>query len=131
MKEVVYERPPAQVWDRATAELGADDHTIFVYQKQIYVPSGEPLTPNLYLHETVHLIQQKDDSDGWWERYFSDPQFRFDQEVEAYRAEYAYFSKLHKDRNERARIGRSLAAKLASPLYKTGNGLEAYRRITA
>jgi len=127
---VLYERPPASVWDRAV-KLGADDNTVFAYGRTYYVPSGIPLTPDLALHEATHTMQQGEDVDGWWDRYFEDVNFRFEQELEAYRTQYKCLKNVVKDRNNLARQARLLAVTLSGPLYgKLVSGSEAYARIT-
>jgi hypothetical protein len=88
---------------------------VFAYGDAIYSPSGSNLSPDLIEHEKVHLRQQADvgGAEVWWERYITDPQFRLDQEVEAYRAQVAW----HTDRASRRRCLRRVARDLASPMY--------------
>ena len=86
--------------------------TIFSYAPHVYVPSGEPLSKPLEAHEAVHQRQQGDDPAAWWARYLTSPTFRFDQELEAHRAE------MRAARGSgRNRARRSIARRLSSKLY--------------
>jgi hypothetical protein len=126
---VVYGKPP--VWDRAVKELGANENTVFTYGKTVYVPSGNPLSPDLQVHEAIHSTQQGEDPAGWWEKYFADAAFRVEQELYAYQHQYRFFCGMFRDRNVRARFARQLAGTLAGTLY--GRPIDfsvAYQRIT-
>lgn len=128
---VIYSRPPAHVWDRATTLLGATETTIFTYAPDIYVPSGEFLSAPLYSHELVHLEQQGTSPDVWWERYFVDVEFRVEQEIPAYRKQYQKFCFAQKDRNARARFAAAIASDMAGPLYgKVMDFTKAYKLIS-
>lgn len=52
--------------------------------------SPRELTRDLVVHESVHVTQQGDKPDEWWDRYGDDVEFRYSQELEAYRAQYKY-----------------------------------------
>ena len=93
----------------------AQDDVIFAYSPYVYVPSGRHLTGALQSHEAVHLQQQQDDPAGWWERYLDSVFFRFGQELEAHRAEYAWWKKWRPQKAQKAK--RLIAARLRSPLY--------------
>lgn len=89
---------------------------IFTYGDTVYNPSGGTLSLELQAHEAVHVKQQADPA-TWWSRYLEDPEFRYNQELEAHRAEYRSFCSRNKDRNKRARFLNTIASRLASPLY--------------
>lgn len=90
---------------------------IFAYRKTIYNPSGGQLTKWLVAHEKVHFKQQGDDTEGWWDRYLVDIDFRLDQELEAHRAEYKHFCYVYKSREQRVRFLSEIALRLSGPLY--------------
>lgn len=113
--KIVKDYPPNIDRIRKTFPLSGSE--IFTYGDTVYVPSGVPLTPELEAHEQVHINQQGNQPDVWWEKYFFDPQFRLDQEIEAHRAEYKKFCSLNKDKNQQARFLNSIAMRLASPMY--------------
>lgn len=52
--------------------------------------SPRELSRDLVVHESVHVTQQGDKPDEWWDRYGDDVDFRYSQELEAYRAQYKY-----------------------------------------
>lgn len=113
---IKHEYPPnlAQI-ETAFGPVGPT--VIFTYAPHIYVPNGDRLSKPLIAHEEVHLRQQCDDPEMWWERYLADPEFRFQEELEAHRAEWATARRIIRDRNRSARILTAIARRLASPLY--------------
>jgi len=90
---------------------------IFAWGNTIYNPGGGPIPPWLAAHEKIHMLQQGDDIEGWWDRYLVDAEWRFKQELEAHQEEYRVFCVLNKDRNTRIRYKNMLAARLASSMY--------------
>jgi len=69
-------------------------HVIYCYGDTIYNPSGKEITPDLEIHEDTHRKQQGTAPDLWWNKYLADPQFRLDQEIEAYGEQYIFACKL-------------------------------------
>lgn len=67
--------------------------TIFCYGNTIYNPFDIKITPDLEAHEEVHVEQQGNDPDAWWTKYISDPQFRTEQEIEAYGVQLSFAKK--------------------------------------
>ena len=66
--------------------------TVFCYGQTIYNPSKGEIPPDIEYHESIHMAQQAKYStpDLWYIKYFLDPQFRLDQELEAYSAQYLW-----------------------------------------
>jgi len=94
------------------------DNTVFTYGDTIYAPKVRFQLPiDLVTHEQTHSMQQGNDPEAWWDHYISDKQFRFDQELEAYRNQYRHFCRIRKGRNERFNFLKMIAMDLASPLY--------------
>lgn len=101
---------------------------VFTYGDTCHTKSGT-LPEWLVPHEEVHSRQQVDPEE-WWERYFIDPQFRFEQELEAYQVQYKWILEHYKDRNKQAQFLNKFASDLSGQMY--GNLLthsKAYRRI--
>ena len=114
--KVIYEYPP--VYDdiiRAGLKPGKD--TVFAYGDAIYNPNNVPITPDLEVHEAVHMRQQANDVADWWIKYLTDLQFRLEQEIEAYQAQYLFICKVVKDRNRQHKILSKIAEFLSGPLY--------------
>lgn len=63
---------------------------IFCYGDTIYNPFKITITADLDAHEAVHSNQQGDNPETWWNRYCTDPQFRLEQEIEAYGVQYKF-----------------------------------------
>lgn len=83
---------------------------IITYGNKVY--SNQPLPDHLIAHETVHCEQQGWNDDAaakWWDKYLTDPRFRYEQELAAYRAQY-------KELPDKSAVV-SLAKDLSSPMY--------------
>lgn len=112
------ERPPN--FERIHAAFPeADKHgVLFAYGEAIYNPSGVILTPWLRAHEYRHCARQwQADPEAWWEKYCTDDEFRYGEELIAHVEEYIVQAKATKDRNQRARLEMRTAARLVAPLY--------------
>lgn len=76
---------------------------VIAYYPNIYCINDLSERPDIIVHEQTHLVQQ--DLYGvekWWERYLTDPKFRLEQEVPAYRNQIAYMRKNYNgNRNKR------------------------------
>lgn len=130
--KIIIGYPP--FYDRVIAafpEVANQPNVIFTYGDIIYNPMSGNLPQYIIEHEKVHSYQQKAmGKDEWWDKYLVDAQFRFDQELEAYRKEYKYFCKTYRDMNQRDSFLRFQALMLSSPMY--GNLIpmrEAMKRI--
>lgn len=130
MREIV-EYPP--IYDRARQLFDIDRRAVvFAWDDAIYNPRGVILTPDLIAHEAVHGEQQRryGSPEQWWERYLTDPKFRLEQEVEAYRVQYATFCHKNKNRQQRFDLLKRISADLSSPMYQCDITFgEAMRRI--
>ena len=91
---------------------------VYTYGDAVYT-NNTPLPKHLQVHEGVHMIQQEKigGPDIWWKKYGEDPTFRFEQELEAYRAQYQYFKANCKDRNRVFAFASELARQISSPMY--------------
>lgn len=119
--KVSFEKPP--VYDEANKIFKLEENgigAVFTYGDTCYNPFGVPLTAELIRHEETHMEQQEGHPDVaavWWKRFVQDPQFRVDQEAEAYGAQYKLYCQQHKDRNSRAKYLWQIATLLAGPMY--------------
>lgn len=87
--KVVEEYPPN--YAVICAALGTPpEHAVFTYGDAIYNPSGRELLPDVIYHESIHAEQQGNAPDLWYTKYLSDPDFRYEQELEAYGKQYQY-----------------------------------------
>lgn len=98
--------------DKYKEKFAITDRTIFAYDKEIY--SNYELPHHLLIHELKHLEQQnRIGVDMWVDKYLNIPEFRLNEEVEAYQAELGTI----RDRNLRYRHKMDCAQKLSSDLY--------------
>jgi hypothetical protein len=93
---------------------------IFAYGGDIYNPSAVEIPHALGRHEELHQLRQSELTGGaqeWWDRYLTNPEFRYFEELLAHAEEYrAQVSTFH-DRNIRAALLTSTARRLVAPLY--------------
>lgn len=109
-------RPPN--YGEIRARFNIHPQAVFTYGERIYNPTASLLSEDLIVHEKVHADQQRPGGPAaWWQRYLVDPAFVLEQELEAYRRQFAFFCRLNRDRNEQFQILRLLAGDLASPMY--------------
>lgn len=107
------QKPP--VYERCHKQFGVewDNGLIIAYGDTIHC-KNIPVTPQKEVHEQTHFDQQNGNPEEWWERYFTDKDFRLSQEVEAYKNEITFVKKYCKDRNQVARIVHQLRLDLAN-----------------
>jgi hypothetical protein len=96
------------------------DKQVFAYYPNIYSPSGKELSPDLRLHEEIHLAQQKDmGADAWWNRYLTDAEFRYGEELAAFGSQLAYGRRVYLRKIYDAMLV-DFSLQLSGELYKTG-----------
>ncbi len=93
MKYKVVTYPPwyLSLWKKKFPFADFEKGVIMVWGKKIYINRPDLLTIPLIRHEEVHLRQQKNSylfGLIWLIRYVFSVKFRFNQEIEAHRAEY-------------------------------------------
>lgn len=74
---------------------------------------------DLLEHELIHVRQQTEDmpKSKWWDEYLSNPEFRYKQELEAYRRQLEFLGGIIKDRNRLHQIRVQIAQILSGDLY--------------
>jgi hypothetical protein len=117
MRPVIAE-PPLYPEILAAFPAAKSMRPVFAWGHTIYNPHGIEITPELRVHEGIHGQRQGDNPEEWWRRYMVDPAFRLMEELLAHATEYrAYCDRPDFDRNRRRLVLRSIAQRLASPLY--------------
>jgi len=94
-----------EIYTKCHEQFGVnwDDGVVFTYGDTIHCKYK--LSPDLIIHESVHVKQQADmGKDEWWGKYFTDKEFRLSQEIAAYRLQIAFIKNNVKDRNEAFRM---------------------------
>lgn len=129
MTKIVKAYPPN--YDEIKARFNPPANTVFAYGDAIYSPSNVNLAADLIEHERTHFAQQAraGGPEAWWRRYIDDPQFRLEQEIEAYRAQYAAVATL--PRPERRALLAFICKSLASGMYGRLVTKEQARRLVA
>jgi len=129
------EYPPKRIYKKAKRLFGDDivnfdKHTTFTVGNVIYCKIQPP--EDLLVHELVHVKQQTEIGHRkWWRKYFKNMNFRYHQELEAYRKQYNWVKLNIKDNNLQNKYLISFARALSGKLY--GNLVtfhEAYKEIS-
>lgn len=115
------EKPPEWILEAVKEKWGVDWNStvIFTYENLITTFNGE-MTEDLIAHEQTHVRQQLEyigGADAWWREYLDNDEFRFKQELQAYRNQYQWLVKNIKDRNEVARFLTHYAKSLSGAMY--------------
>lgn len=116
MSKIVQEFPPN--YEDICAAIPAvrrNPSIVFVYGDTIYSPSNAELRDDLIIHEEVH-VERQTDPEAWWQQYLTDPKFRLEEELVAYRAQWQYLMQ-NSERPIRRRILNSIAKDLAGAMY--------------
>lgn len=109
--------PPNIATIRAALDISGVE-PVFTYGDTIYNPYKHHIDAALMAHEETHERQQRDGGpDLWWQRYLDDPQFRAEQEIAAYRAQFRKLKKLRAKRDSLAMCLKDWAGNLAGPMY--------------
>jgi len=112
------EQPPYGVMQKCAEKFDLSQSCpIFTFNDTIYNPHDGEIDEYLISHERVHMAQQQRDPHGWWDNYLAIPQFRFDQELQAYRVQFRVMKTTIKDRNALARALFDMSKDLSSPMY--------------
>lgn len=116
LMKVVREYPPNIEDIKAHLEPG--EHTVFTYGDTLYAPHlgvDQEIPAHLFAHEEIHAEQQKDPV-AWWKQYVKDPQFRLEQELEAYGKQYQWAKTNLRSKYLKGFLF-SIASDLAGPMY--------------
>lgn len=116
MSKVVKAFPPN--YEEICAAIPAvrkNKHIVFTYGDTIYSPSNTELRPDFLEHEETHVKRQSDPV-AWWARYLTDVQFRLDEELAAYRAQYQYAVE-HYSRADRRALLTGMTKDLSGAMY--------------
>lgn len=113
------------------ARFNPAPNTVFAYGETIYSPGRIDLPADLIVHERTHFDQQRaaGGPEAWWRRYIDEPQFRLEQEIEAYRAQYATCASF--PRPQRRQLLAHICKSLASGMYGSLVTKEQARKLVA
>lgn len=117
---VIIERPPNFELILRAFPNADQPGVIFAYGDNIYNPSGKEIPRALLAHEAVHCERQqyhKMSPEIWWKLYTESTAFRYHEELLAHVAEFKAQDYRGLDRNQRAKVLQSTAARLVAPLY--------------
>ena len=112
---IKYEYPPNYKDILEVLPAARKKGVVFTYGEDVYSPSGK-FTLDVAVHEDVHIQQQNHGAKDWWDKYLSDPAFRFQQELQAYQQQWV-FAKSSMDRFTRRKLLRRISKDLAGPIY--------------
>lgn len=114
---IINDRPPNFEVIQAAFPKAENPGVLFAYDGNIFNPSGIVVPPALIAHEEVHLHRQRDAGPiAWWDKYLTDSEFRYNEELLAHVAEFKT-QRVTSDRNFGARLLMHTALRLVAPLY--------------
>lgn len=118
--KIIVAEPP--IFKRAKELFESAEESLFAWGEVIYNPANINVDEFLVAHEKTHHHQQaqKGSPEEWWELYFTDDDFRADQEAQAYGEQYRVYCIKRADKNMRAKYLHAIATHLSSPLYNLG-----------
>lgn len=113
--KISQEKPPN--WDKLVELFGVEWGTVVVTWGDT-CHCGVRITDDTMWHEMVHQRQQREIGiEEWWRRFYVDTQFRYEQELEAYREQYQWMREREPDRNKISVYGMRLASYLSGKMY--------------
>lgn len=115
---IAYEYPPNYEIVKKAFNLGDHENVVFTYGDTLYVPQGKKtkIDKPLMAHEETHARQQSQMTpQWWWDEFLSNPKFRLEQELEAYREQYKAMQNL--PAQKRAGYLTHIATDLSSEIY--------------
>src|SRR6266403_4994244 len=102
VRVIKIEQPPNFERIHAVFPNAGDKGVLVAYGEDIFNPSNVHISPALLAHEYRHCARQwQADPEAWWEKYMTDQEFRYHEELIAHAEEYACQAKMTKDRNAR------------------------------
>jgi hypothetical protein len=116
--KISHERPPN--WEKIVKvfpDLAQRKGVLFCHGPVIYNPDKVVIKPQLVKHEEAHSERQGADPEAWWNKYLTDPSFRYHEELIAHRVEWLAYCKRHYGASDRQKYLSLIADRLASPLY--------------
>lgn len=115
---IILEQPPNFEQIKVAFPKAENPGVLFAFDGNIYNPSGIVVPPALIAHEEVHLHRQvRQGAYDWWDRYLTDHEFRYYEELLAHVAEFKTQQHISNDRNFGARLLMRTALRLVAPLY--------------
>lgn len=116
--KIVNQFPPRYEEIKKAFNLDPKSPIVFTVGETIYNPMGCVIDEPLMKHEETHFLQQTDTGiDYWWDRYLTDPKFRFYQELSAYQKQYQLAKRVIKDRESLHRFLWNISRDLSGPMY--------------
>jgi hypothetical protein len=127
---IVNREYPPIMEDILNAGLTPPDEAVYTYGDSIFVPNPvlDHLPKDLIVHESIHSLRQQNASchglsvpsmspSYWWQRYLKDDHFRYQEELIAYRVQYACYCENHSNSRKRSEMLLWFAQCLSDPMY--------------
>ena len=117
----IIKKQPPNIQEINEAGLFYDKNSLFCWGEEIYTLATDQIYPDILYHEQIHSRQQKvfGSPEMWWKKYLINPEFRKDQEVEAF-AEQLKFVRIHYKNKEIKDALNEFAGNLSSNMYNLG-----------
>lgn len=94
---------------------------LFAFGDLLYNPNSIDIPEDVMFHEQIHSDQQRacTSPEVWWNKYIFDRDFRLNQEVEAYAAQYRFLKPFLSNSILKQALF-EFASNLSGPLYQLG-----------
>ena len=108
------------MWDRELGKIPDDiSRIMFTYHESIY--TNQKISEDYFIHEMAHYVRQgagenKEMADKWWYEYCTKPDFRYQEELLAYREQY-HFMQGRLNKPQAFEYAKFLAKELSSEKY--------------
>lgn len=130
---IVNEKPPIEIYEGCDLrfKIRGRRGVIFTVGGKLYNPDGVHIEPWLLAHEEVHSTRQlaSGDVNRWWAQYLDDKQFRFREELEAHREEWAVIQEKVSSRQQRRANLAFICKRLSGSLYGNMVSCQEAKRI--
>jgi hypothetical protein len=113
--KILTTKPPN--WQRIADTFPVDWNSIIIaYYPNIHC--GVEVSNQKQAHEEIHLSRQRDlGVDLWWEYYLTNPSFRLNEELEAYKVEVEWVKENIATRNQRRFLLDKIYSDLSGSVY--------------
>lgn len=116
--KIKYRKPEIYDTIKKYFDIRWEHGIVITYGDTVYHHPKFSLPPEKIIHEQVHIDQQTAmGAKEWWDKYFVDPTFRLEQELEAYKREANFVRATIKDKNTVTRLIHEMCISLSGVIY--------------
>ncbi len=104
-------------YQQIASNFPVTENQIYAYYPNIYKTREDDIEPSILLHENIHCERQKHQGvEKWWYNYIMDKDFRLEEELCAFGAQYAFAQTVYRSKQCQKML-HEMSVNLSSPLY--------------